>query len=33
MAVSGATFAAPVGNVLSGFLVALPAGFLGKVTE
>lgn len=33
MAVSGATFAAPGGNVSSGFLGALPAGFLGKVTE
>ena len=29
MAVSGATF----GNVPSGFLGALPAGFLRKVTE
>lgn len=33
MAVSGATFAAPGGNVPSGFLVALPAGFLRQVTE
>lgn len=29
MAVSGATFAAPGGNVPSGFLGALFAGFLG----
>lgn len=33
MAVSGATFAAPGGNVPSGFLVALLAGFLKKATE
>ncbi len=33
MAVSGATFAAPGGNVPSGFLGALLAGFLRKVTE
>ena len=30
MAVSGATFAAPVGNVPSGFLGAFLAGFLGR---
>lgn len=33
MAVSGATFTAPGGNVPSGFLVALLAGFLRKATE
>lgn len=33
MTVSGATFAAPGGNVPSGFLGTLPAGFLRKVTE
>lgn len=33
MAVSGATFAAPGGNVPSGFLDALLAGFIKKVTE
>lgn len=33
MAVSDANFAAPGGNVPSGFLGALPAGFLRKVTE
>lgn len=33
MAVSGSTFAAPGGNVPSGFLGALLAGFLRKVTE
>ena len=33
MAVSGATFAASGGNDPSGFLGALPAGFLRKVTE
>lgn len=33
MAVSGATFTAPIGNVPSGFLGALLAGFLRKVTE
>lgn len=33
MAVSGATFAAPGGNVSSGFLGALLAGFLREVTE
>lgn len=33
MAVSGATFAAPGGNVPSGFLGALLAGFLRKATE
>lgn len=33
MAVSGATFAALGGNVSSGFLDALLAGFLRKVTE
>lgn len=33
MTVSGANFAAPGGNVLSGFLGALLAGFLRKVTE
>lgn len=33
MAVSGATFAASGGNVPSGFLGALPAGFLREVTE
>lgn len=33
MAVSGATFAAPGGNVPSGFLDALLAGSLRKVTE
>lgn len=29
MAVSGATFTAPIGNIPSGFLGALLAGFLG----
>lgn len=33
MAVSGATFAALGGNVSSGFLGALLAGLLRKVTE
>lgn len=33
MAVSGATFAAAVGNVPSGFLGAFLAGFLRKVTD
>lgn len=33
MAVSGATFAAPGGNVPSGFLDAFLADFLRKVTE
>ena len=33
MAVSGAAFAATGGNVPSGFLGALLAGFLRKVTE
>lgn len=33
MAVSGATFVSPGGNVPSGFLGAFLAGFLRKVTE